>query len=116
LPQVRIGSNMNYYSRFYASYDMSALTNAGFATTPYQPVKLPSYSTIDLNIVYRFKLAGLNASFIGNVYNLLNTKYITEGLDRNPLVPGTPYATQLSTLGVNYGVGRLYNTTLKIQF
>ncbi|MEO8886123.1 MAG: TonB-dependent receptor [Mucilaginibacter sp.] len=114
LPQVRIGSNMNYYSRFFASYDMSTLSTA-FASTPYVPVQLPSYSTIDLNIVYRFKIAGLNASFIGNVYNLLNTKYLAEGLDKTP-VPGATYASQLSTLNVNYGVGRLYNTTLKVQF
>lgn len=116
LPQVRIGSNWNYYTRFFASYDMSTLTNAGFATNPYHPVPLPSYSTIDLNIVYRFKMAGFNASFIGNVNNLLNAKYFTEALDRAPLVPGATYATQLANLGVNYGNGRLFMTTLKVQF
>jgi iron complex outermembrane receptor protein len=116
LPQVRIGGNWNYYTRFFASYDMSTLTNTGFATNPYHPVQLPSYSTIDLNLVYRFKFAGLNASFIGNVYNLFNTKYLTEALDRAPLVPGATYASQLSNLGVNYGAGIVYSTTLKINF
>lgn len=115
LPQVRIGGNINYYTRFFASYDMSTLTNAAFFTTPYSPVQLPSYSTIDLNVAYRFKFAGLNASFIGNVYNLLNTVYLTEGLDKT-LTPGISSTTQLANLGVNYGVGRLYNVTFKIQF
>jgi iron complex outermembrane receptor protein len=114
LPQVRVGGNYNYYTRFFASYDMSTLGTA-FANTPYQPVQLPHYSTIDLNIVYRFKFAGLNASFIGNVYNLLNTVYLTEGLDKAPAV-GASYTSQLSGLLVNYGTGRLYNATFKIQF
>ncbi len=116
LPQVRIGGNWNYYTRFFASYDMSLLTNTGFGTTPYQPVLLPSYSTIDLDLVYRFKFAGLNASFIGNVYNLFNTKYLTEALDRSPYVPGATAAAQVANLGVNYGAGIVYNTTLKINF
>lgn len=112
LPQVRLGGNINYYSRFFASYDMSTLNGL---TGAYNPVKLPNYSTIDLNIVYRFKFAGLNASFIGNVYNLLNTKYLSEALDRSPSDTDS-YATQLSKLGVNYGVGRLFMTTLKVNF
>jgi len=112
LPKVRLGGNINYYSRFFASYDMSTLNTV---TGTYNPVKLPSYSTIDLNIAYRFKFAGLDASFIGNVYNLLNTKYLAEAVDRTPSSTAS-YATQLSTLGVNYGVGRLYTTTLKINF
>jgi len=112
LPKVRLGGNINYYSRFFASYDMSTL-NA--VTGTYNPVKLPNYSTIDLNIAYRFKFAGLDASFIGNVYNLLNTKYLAEAVDRTPSSTAS-YAAQLSSLGVNYGVGRLYTTTLKINF
>jgi len=112
LPKVKIGGNINYYTRFFASYDMSTLNNlAG----NYVPVQLPSYSTIDLNIVYRFKFAGLDASFIGNVYNLLNTKYLAEAVDQSPST-STNNATRLNGLGVNYGVGRLLTTTLKINF
>jgi len=112
LPQVRIGSNVNYYTRFFASYDMSTL-NA--LTGTYHPVQLPSYSTIDLNLVYRFKIAGLNASFIGNVYNLLNAKFLAEAVDNKPSTTAD-YTTQLSNLGVNYGIGRLFMTTLKVNF
>ena len=114
LPQVRLGGNINYYTRFYASYDMTTLPAAG----GYTPVALPDYSTIDLNLVYRFKFAGLNASFIGNVYNLLNTTFITEGLDRSPATTAalSSYAAKVNTLGVNYGNGVLFYTTFKIQF
>lgn len=110
LPQLRLGANVNYYSRFYASYDLTLLPAAG-----YQPVTLPDYTIFDLNMAYRFKLAGLNASFIGNVYNLFDTKFITEGIDRSPSVTAS-YAQQLSALGVNYGAGLLFYTTLKVQF
>lgn len=112
LPKVRIGGNINYYTRFFASYDMSTLNNL---SGQYVPVQLPSYSTIDLNIVYRFKFAGLDASFIGNVYNLLNTKYLAEAVDQSPST-STDRTARLNGLGVNYGVGRLLTTTLKINF
>jgi len=120
LPQVRIGGNYTYYGRFFASYDMTKLQNVNGGTFnpalgTYSPVALPNYSTIDLNIVYRFKMAGLNASFIGNVYNLLNAKFLTEAIDLNPSNT-VNYTQQVNALGVNYGAGRLYMTTLKVQF
>jgi len=122
LPQVRIGGNYNYYGRFFASYDMTKLnnTNGGSfnpALGPYSPVALPNYSITDLNIVYRFKLAGMDASFIGNVYNLFNATYLSEAIDSTPTnAAGTTPTTQLSALGVNYGAGRIYMTTLKVKF
>lgn len=115
LPQVKIGGNYNYYGNFIASYDPSKLTaTAGFDKTQFNPYKLPNYQTLDLNIVYRFKFAGLDASFIGNVYNVLNTQYFTEGYEATPSTD--PDVTRLSRLGVNYGNGRLYMTTVKIKF
>jgi len=122
LPTVRIGGNFNYYARFIASYDMTKLnnTNGGnFDPTvgPYSPVVLPNYSITDLDIVYRFKLAGLDASFIGNVNNLFNATYLSEAIDASPTnAPGTTNTGRLSTLGVNYGAGRIYMTTLKVKF
>jgi outer membrane receptor protein involved in Fe transport len=109
LPQVKIGGNVNYYARYYASFDPSKLT-----FTDYPSLAMPNYSTIDLNVVYRFKFAGLDASFIGNVYNLLNTAYLAEGYESTP--SNLPTASRLNGLGVNYGNGRLYMTTFKIKF
>jgi iron complex outermembrane receptor protein len=115
LPQVKIGTNVNYYGRFFASYDPSKLVaGTTFDPTAFHPYQLPSYSTLDLNIVYRFKFAGLDASFIGNIYNVLNTEYLTEGYEANPS-NGT-HTSRLSALGVNYGNGILYMTTFKVKF
>jgi iron complex outermembrane receptor protein len=115
LPGVKVGANYRYYTRFFASYDMSTLGTPTFAATPYAPIKLPSYGVVDMNLVYRFKIAGLNATFIGNVNNLLNAMYLSEAIDRTPSNTDS-YATQLSKLGVNYGAGIIYTTTLKINF
>jgi outer membrane receptor protein involved in Fe transport len=124
LPKVTVGGNMNYYTHYYASYDMSTLTYRTDPATqqvtfdptqPYHPMQMPDYSTFDLNVVFRFKLAGLNASFIGNVYNIFNTEYFTEGFEKT----ATNTASQISRMNsllVNYGNGRIYMTTLKIKF
>jgi len=119
LPQVKIGGNMNYSGDYFASYDPSKLTSAngflGDGNTKYRPLGLPSYTTVDLDIAYRFKFAGLDASFIANVYNLLNTVYINEGYESSPLF-GASDLSRLNTVGVNYGTGRIYMTTLKFKF
>jgi len=47
--------------------------------------------------------------------NLLNTKFITEGIDNNPSNTMS-YAQQLNSIGVNYGNGILFMTTFKINF
>jgi len=116
LPQVKIGGNMNYSGDYFASYDPSKLTAAsGFDATKFRPLGLPNYTTVDLNIIYRFKIAGLDASFIGNVYNLLNTIYLDEGYESTPSATASD-ATRLNAIGVNYGYGRIYMTTLKLKF
>jgi len=118
LPQVKIGGNMNFVGDYFASYDPSKLVSntsgTGFDVNQFRPLGLPSFTTFDLNIAYRFKFAGLDASFIGNVYNLLNTLYINEGYEGTPSQASD--ATRLGLIGVNYGNGRLYTTTFKIKF
>ncbi|MES2427842.1 MAG: TonB-dependent receptor [Bacteroidota bacterium] len=123
LPSVKLGANANYFGRFFASYDPSkmvtvapnpATNDPGFDPTAFKPYQLPNYATFDLNLVYRFKFAGLDASFIGNVYNVLNTAYLAEGYESGPTNGSA--VSRLSALGVNYGNGRLYMTTLKIKF
>jgi hypothetical protein len=115
LPQVKIGGNWNYYARYYASYDPTKMvTTSTFDPTAFTPYKLPNFSTLDLNVVFRFKLSGLDASFIGNVYNVFNTTYLADAYETNPTT--ADYVTRTNALGVWYGAGRLYMTTLKVKF
>lgn len=120
LPRVKVGANWNYYARYYASFDPTKLTTAQLASAgvPYANYQLPNFSTADLNFVYRFKFAGLDASFIANVYNVFNTEYIADAFET--AIPGSPSAYQFvnrtNAMGVWYGSPRTYVTTLKIKF
>jgi iron complex outermembrane receptor protein len=104
LPQLKLGTNYNYYGNYYSSFNFANVTTPGV-----HPYKLPEWSTWDLNAVFKFKLAGLDASLIGNVNNLLNTKFISDAYDGS----ATGVA---SNLAVYYGLGRLFTTSLKIKF
>ncbi|MGN6395000.1 MAG: TonB-dependent receptor [Mucilaginibacter sp.] len=120
LPQVKIGANYNYYGRYFASFDPSKLTTSqqNTAGVPFSNYQLPSFSTADLNIVYRFKFAGLDAAFIANVYNVFNTVYVADAFET--AIPNSPaaysFATRTNNLGVWYGSPRTVMTTLKINF
>ena len=115
LPQVKLGGNWNYYGRYYASFDPTKIVNSSsFDASAYAPYQLPNFSTLDLNVVFRFKFAGLDASFIGNVYNVLNTEYLADGFDLSP--SNADFVTRTNKLGVWYGSPRTYMTTLKIKF
>jgi iron complex outermembrane recepter protein len=116
MPKVKVGANYNYYVRYYASFDPTKVTStAHFDTNPYVNYQVPNFSTMDLNVVYRFKFAGLDASFIGNVYNLLNTAYLADAYELNPTI-NQDYVTRTNALGVWYGTGRTFTTTFKIKF
>ncbi|QKJ28796.1 TonB-dependent receptor [Mucilaginibacter mali] len=116
LPKVKIGGNYTYYARYYGSYDPTKITATGYSV-----YNIPDYGTLNMNLVFRFKFAGLDASFIGNVYNVLNTQYIADAYDTG--IPGavggviadSPVA-QLNRMNVWYGANRYYMTTLKIKF
>jgi len=107
LPQIKVGANFNYYGNYNAYFDPSKIT-----VENYQPWKVPNYTTLDMNIVYRFKFSGLDASFIGNVYNLLGTEYIADAYDSSP----TGGLTPTSSIGVFYGATRTYMATFKVKF
>ena len=109
-PKFKFGPVFNYYANYTAYFAPTNITAPG-----YVPYKVPNYSLFDLNAVYYFKFAGLDASFIGNVNNLFNTAYLSDAYDSN----GTAFApaqNTASTIGVFYGIGRTYTTTLKIKF
>jgi outer membrane cobalamin receptor len=124
LSHVTLGAQYLYYSHYFASYNPSKITTTnGFSQGEFQPYDIPNVGTLDLNVLFKFKMAGFDAEFIGNVYNVLNTKYISDAYETNPTAGLTPAQriggvsfTQPPTIGVNYGAPRFYMTTLKIKF
>jgi len=104
LPQVKIGVTYNYFGNYTANVPFQQYTTTGL-----HPYMIPDYSLWGLNGVWRFKMAGFDASLIGTITNLLNTKYISDATD--------DYATGMATnAAVYYGLGRVFTTGLKVKF
>lgn len=112
LPELKLGANYNFFGNYTSSYDFTTLTPQTLKNhniTAFTPYVLPNYSLFELNAVFKFKIAGLNASFIATVNNLFDTKYISDSFDQNAL--GKP-----ENLSVYYGLGRTFTTGLKVKF
>lgn len=110
---LRIGMDGNFFGRNYADYDLD--TAARFATGTLKvenPWRIPSAYTFDARISYRFKIGGLNSTWIANCNNLFNERYITDARDNGAKTGGHGWEDAT----VFYGFGRTWSTSLKIHF
>jgi outer membrane receptor protein involved in Fe transport len=105
LPKLKVGPVINYYANYTANFFPENITATG-----YTPYKVPNYTLYDFNSVFRFKFAGLDGSFIANVHNLFDTAYISDARDASGISNTT------NTIGVYFGTGRTYTTSLRIRF
>lgn len=103
---VTFGFTYNYFDNLFADYDPN--DRGDESKIGVQPWELPSYSLFDANLTYRFKIANLESSIYGNVYNLFDTEYIAEGNDGAN--------NNASTASVYYGLGRTWSLGMKIKF
>ncbi|HZY35285.1 MAG TPA: TonB-dependent receptor [Mucilaginibacter sp.] len=113
LPQLKFGVIWNYFTNY-----TSDLSFQNYAYANIHPYMVPSYSLFALNGVLKFKLAGLDASLIGTVTNLLNSKYLSDATDNgygSDSKGNTLYGQAVGT-SVYYGLGRVITTGLKIKF
>lgn len=106
--ELKVGVDYNYYANFNAEFDPTTLTTEGL-----EPWKVPNYSLFDVNAVFRFKFAGLDASLFGNVNNLFNVEYISDGFASFDPTTGISNAANST---VYFGTGRTFTTGLKINF
>jgi iron complex outermembrane recepter protein len=90
----------NFYKDLYEFVDPGDVFEAEVAGLQYEEVKLPSYSVVDTGLTYKFKVGDQRLVFRGNVFNLFNESYI----NRN------------DAFGYVLGVGRTFNTSLKLFF
>jgi hypothetical protein len=102
--QLTLGVIYNFYGN-YTSY----VPFQNYTSPDLHPYKIPNYSLWSVNGVFRFKMAGFDASFIATINNLLNTKYISDSEDYS----GTG---QAANADVYYGLGRVFTTGLKVKF
>lgn len=114
LQDLKLGADYLYNGNYTSNFYFNSVQSTGLS-----PWNIPSYNLINLNAVFKFKIAGLDASLVGNVYNLLNTIYISDAIDGSagsatsaPIAPsGKP-----GNVSVYYGYGRTFATSLKIKF
>jgi len=109
VPQFKIGASVNYYSNYTADVPFTDYTSEGL-----KPYKVPNYAIWQMNAVYKFKMAGFDAELVGTVYNLLNSKVITDAEDESANAVGDP--TKLPSVEVNFLNARTFTTALKVRF
>jgi len=108
LSGFRVGLESNYFGRNYSYFSISSVGSNLVSSTFSQPWMIPDAVTVDFNASYRFKIGTYDATFTGNIFNLLDQEYITDATD------GADHTWK--TAQVFYGFGRTWSTTLKIRF
>ena len=104
-PSFQIGANWNYFGRNYANFK---LEGRDIETDRSDSWRMPDFSTVDMNMNYRFNIGKLKANLFGNINNLLNEKYIADALD------GKEHNKE--TALVWYGFGITWTAGLKVAF
>jgi len=102
----KFGMDWNFYGNLYADFD--PLRRGDVEEKGIDPWKMKDYHLFDFNAKYSFKIGKVDASLFGNVNNLFNSEYISDGFD------GTDHDWQTSS--VYYGVGRTYSIGMKVKF
>ncbi len=108
LKDFRIGIDGNYFGRNYSYFNISSVGTSLAPATFAQPWMIPDAVTFDFSANYRFKLGTYDASLVGNIFNVLDSEYITDATD------GSDHTWKTAT--VFYGFGRTWSLSLKLKF
>jgi hypothetical protein len=112
LPQANIRADYNYYDRLFADFDPNDRNSADVPN----PWEVPAYGLVDAGLTYGFDLGGMDATFIANVNNLFDTRYISDAQDVVEEDPQGNLYSDHTTAQVWYGFGRTYTVGAKIKF
>lgn len=85
LEGLSIGMDFNYYDNLYANFSPTS------ATKPEEKVQswnIPAYGLLDLNISYKFEIAGMKSTLFANINNIANTEYVADAISTNGLYSG----------------------------
>lgn len=104
-PNFSVGANWNYFGRNYANFDITKRSDENDRSDSW---RMPDFSTVDVNMNYRFAVGKLKANLFGNVNNLFNKEYIADATDGK----GHDKETAL----VWYGFGTTWTVGLKVAF
>jgi len=106
IEDLKLGADWNFYGNIYADFD--PLRRNDEADKGIDPWKMKDYHLFDFNAKYSFKIGGVDAILLGNINNLFDSEYISDGFD------GANHDWESST--VYYGLGRTYSLGLKVKF
>lgn len=104
LETTTLRASFNYAADYFADYNPTGRTTPNLPQT----WEMPDYGLLDLGLTHRFNFGGFNAQINANVFNVLDTEYISDAQDGSGSVA--------STALVYFGAGRTYTVGAKINF
>jgi hypothetical protein len=97
-----------YFDRYFSNFDPFSLTGANGGTESWE---IPSYGLMSIHMGYRVRFEKSSLHFKGNVFNALNTWYISDARNNQN---GNTFDAQSS--GVFVGQGTTFNVSVGFEF
>lgn len=97
-----------FFDRYYSNFDPFSLSGANGGTESWQ---IPSYGLLSIHAGYRVKFEKSSLIFRANVFNALNTLYISDARTNQY---GSDFS--VNSVGVFVGQGTTFNLSLGFQF
>ena len=101
---TRLSVDYNYFDRLYADFNPS---DRGVEGAP-DPWEVPAYGVFDTAFSHSFPFGKFEATLIGRMNNVFDTRYIADALDG----PGSDAQSAL----VYYGFGRTFSVGAILKF
>ncbi len=114
MPNLRFSADFNYYDNLYADFDPTDRSHP--TAEGVDAWKAPAYGLLDLNLKYDFELAGLDASFIGNVFNVGDVEYIADVQDGGSVISDVYVGGTAQNSQFFYGAGVTWTAGVKVRF
>ncbi len=130
--QVQMGSNLRYepfkglylnvrqtyFTKYYSSFTPEATTDA--EGNLHDSWKMPGFNLFDLHTGYGFRLKfaeRIRFDLRFSMLNVLNTTYIWDATNNDPYSPYSEFQSfDAKSATVFFGMGRRFNTSLRITF
>lgn len=97
-----------FFDRYYADFDPFSLTGANSGKESW---KIPSYGLLSAHAGYTLKLKKSAVAFRANVFNILNSLYISDARNNQN---GSGF--DASSAGVFFGMGTTFNVSIAYEF
>jgi len=108
-PSTFLRGDFTYYDRYFADFDPTVRDSVDLQG----PFELPDVGLLDLGLTHKFEFGSFDATINANVFNVLDTEYISDAREGN--VKDPDYRGLVDS-NVWYGFGRTYSVGAKINF